>query len=201
MKKKNIIKFLGLQFSRRDPIFQKLMGPRTPFWKCLAPTLVMGKIKVWGHKVGPTSYFLLTHIPFIPWQSALPFLRYGYFKIWPWKQGHTWRSHGGPNILSTQIPFIPCQPSLQLPFLRYGYFKIWPWKSKVNYMGKVKCHHILSQGHSSRSFSRSNDQYPNDRRLDCLHNRLFRRRSKKTSKLHVTGLCEGNSLVTSEFPA
>ena len=35
---------------------------------------------------------------------------------------------------------------------------------------------------------------------DCLFNRLFRRRSKKTSKLHVTGLCEGNSLVTGEFP-
>ena len=30
---------------------------------------------------------------------------------------------------------------------------------------------------------------------------LFRRRSKKTSKLHVTGLCEGNSSVTGEFPA
>ena len=28
---------------------------------------------------------------------------------------------------------------------------------------------------------------------DCLLNRLFRHRSKKTSKLHVTGLCEGNS--------
>ena len=28
---------------------------------------------------------------------------------------------------------------------------------------------------------------------DCLLNRLFRRRSKKTSKLRVTGLCEGNS--------
>ena len=27
----------------------------------------------------------------------------------------------------------------------------------------------------------------------CLLNRLFRRRSKKTSKLHVTGLCVGNS--------
>ena len=27
-----------------------------------------------------------------------------------------------------------------------------------------------------------------------------RRRSKKTSKLHVTGLCEGNSPVTGEFP-
>ena len=30
----------------------------------------------------------------------------------------------------------------------------------------------------------------------CLLNRLFRRRSKKTSKLSVTGLCEGNSPVT-----
>ena len=34
----------------------------------------------------------------------------------------------------------------------------------------------------------------------CFLNRLFRRRSKKTSKLHVTGLCVGNSSVTSEFP-
>ena len=29
---------------------------------------------------------------------------------------------------------------------------------------------------------------------DCLFNRLFRHKSKKTSKLPVTGLCEGNSL-------
>ena len=36
---------------------------------------------------------------------------------------------------------------------------------------------------------------------DCLLNRLFRRRSKKTSKLSVNGLCEGNSPVTGEFPA
>ena len=36
---------------------------------------------------------------------------------------------------------------------------------------------------------------------DCLLGRLFRRRSKKTSKLRVTGLCEGNSPVTGEFPA
>ena len=32
-------------------------------------------------------------------------------------------------------------------------------------------------------------------------NRLFRRRSKKTSKLRVTGLCAGNSPGTGEFPA
>ena len=35
----------------------------------------------------------------------------------------------------------------------------------------------------------------------CLLNRLFRGRSKKTSKLRVTGLCAGNSPVTGEFPA
>ena len=36
---------------------------------------------------------------------------------------------------------------------------------------------------------------------DCLLNRLFRRRSKETSKLRVPGLCGGNSPVTGEFPA
>ena len=34
-----------------------------------------------------------------------------------------------------------------------------------------------------------------------LLNRLYRHRSKKTSKLCVTGLCEGKSPVTGEFPA
>ena len=41
----------------------------------------------------------------------------------------------------------------------------------------------------------SNHQPP-----DCLLNLLFRRRSMKTSKLRVTGLCAGNS-ITGEFPA
>ena len=41
------------------------------------------------------------------------------------------------------------------------------------------------------------DGVSNHPRLDCLLNHLFRRRSKKTSKLRVTGLCEGNSPVNS----
>ena len=45
------------------------------------------------------------------------------------------------------------------------------------------------------------DGVSNHQTHDCLLNRLFRRRSKKTSKLRVTGLCEGNSPVTGEFPA
>ena len=46
-----------------------------------------------------------------------------------------------------------------------------------------------------------NDSVSNHQPQDCLLNRLFRRRSKKTSKLRVTGLCAGNSPGTSEFPA
>ena len=37
------------------------------------------------------------------------------------------------------------------------------------------------------------DGVSNHQPLGCLLNRLFRRRSKKTSKLRVTGLCAGNS--------
>ena len=45
------------------------------------------------------------------------------------------------------------------------------------------------------------DSVSNHQPRDCLLNRLFRRRSKKTSKLCVTGLCAGNSPGTGEFPA
>ena len=41
----------------------------------------------------------------------------------------------------------------------------------------------------------------NHRPPHCLLNRLFRHWWKKTSKLRVTGLCAGNSPVTSEFHA
>ena len=37
------------------------------------------------------------------------------------------------------------------------------------------------------------DSVSNHQPHDCLLNRLFRRRSKKTSKLRVAGLCVGNS--------
>ena len=43
------------------------------------------------------------------------------------------------------------------------------------------------------------DSVSNQQPLNCLLNRLFRRRSKKTPKLRVTGLCAGNSPGTGEF--
>ena len=45
------------------------------------------------------------------------------------------------------------------------------------------------------------DSISNHQPHDCLLNRLFRRRSKKISKLRVTGLCVENSPETGEFPA
>ena len=52
--------------------------------------------------------------------------------------------------------------------------------------------HWRHNGHNSVS---------NHQPHDCLFLRLFRRRSKETSKLRVTGLCVGNSPGTGEFPA
>ena len=43
------------------------------------------------------------------------------------------------------------------------------------------------------------DGVSNHRQLDRFLKRLFNHRSKKTSKLHVTGICAGNSPVTGEF--
>ena len=45
------------------------------------------------------------------------------------------------------------------------------------------------------------DGVSNHQLHDCSLKRLVRRRSKKASKLRVTGLCEENSPVTGEFPA
>ena len=45
------------------------------------------------------------------------------------------------------------------------------------------------------------DGVPNHQPHHRLLNRLLRRRSKKTSKLRVTSLCDGNSPLTGEFPS
>ena len=44
------------------------------------------------------------------------------------------------------------------------------------------------------------DGVSNHQPHQCLLNRLYGRRSKKTSKLRVTGLCVGNSPRTGEYP-
>ena len=65
----------------------------------------------------------------------------------------------------------------------------------TNYCQLVVAINVLQWRHNER------DGVSNHQPHDCLLNGLFRRRSKKTSKLRVTGLCAGNSPVTGEFPA
>ena len=62
-------------------------------------------------------------------------------------------------------------------------FGLGPWRENLS----LQCRHDERNG------------VPNHQLHDCLLKRLIRRRSKKTSKLRVTGLCEGNSVVTGEF--
>ena len=57
--------------------------------------------------------------------------------------------------------------------------------------------HTLLHLHYSYAIMR--DGVSNHQRIDCLLKHLFRRRSKKTTKLRVTGLCDNNSPMTSEF--
>ena len=45
------------------------------------------------------------------------------------------------------------------------------------------------------------DGVSNHRRIDCLFNLMFSCRSKKTSKLRITGPCEGNPPMTGGFPS
>ena len=57
-----------------------------------------------------------------------------------------------------------------------------------------KLEHALQWRHNGH------DAFSNHQPHDCLLSRLFRHRTKKTSKLRVTGLCAGNSPGTGEFP-
>ena len=66
---------------------------------------------------------------------------------------------------------------------------------KTSKMCTVQCHYNpLLWHHNGR------DGISNHQPHDCLLNRSFGCRSKKTSKLRVTGLCARNSPVTGEFP-
>ena len=78
-------------------------------------------------------------------------------------------------------------------------FREWFIQKKWNFIADLLCSNTsimsgivpLQWRHNGR------DGVSNHQPHDCLLNRLFRRKSKKTSKLRVTGLCVGNSPVNS----
>ena len=103
-------------------------------WPWKSKVKVMGEVKVPSHNVSLTSFrsTSIGHpLPELHLFQNLTLKIKGQGHGW----GHSSKSQCGSNILSTHIPFVPCQWAL--PFLRYDLFKIWPWKSKVKVMGEV----------------------------------------------------------------
>ena len=77
------------------------------------------------------------------------------------------------------------------------------WRSVVTFMKQIRMtcglflFHIFSLLWRHNEFGGVSDHQPHD----CLLNRLFSDRSKKTSKFRVTDLCAGNSPGTGEIHA
>ena len=69
---------------------------------------------------------------------------------------------------------------------------------KYMYMGHV---HMVKLTTALQWRHNGHNSVSNHQPHECLLNRLFRRRSKNTSKLRVTGLCAENSPGTGEFSA
>ena len=79
-----------------------------------------------------------------------------------------------PHWLST------CYSWYTVYSIKYAFSFVWLWSYPLQW------HHY------------EHDGIPNHQTHDCLLKCLFKHRSKKTSKLRITGLCEGNSPVNSE---
>ena len=108
------------------------------------------KIQGQGHSSRSQSRdnALSTLIPFIPCQSAITFLGYGYFKIWHWKfKVKVISEVESHNLSPTHIPFLQCESGI--PFLSWDFFKICPWKSRAKVMRQVT---LQSHNVSLRSY-------------------------------------------------
>ena len=116
----------------------------------------------------------------------------GRFGLWPFRS----------------VPVSVCGPFGLWPFRsvavsvcgRFGLWPLWP----VTFLKICTAHHAFLFGVDIRLLyikvtPQRSRWFSNHQPHDCLVNRLFRHRSKKTSKLRVTGLCAGNSPVTGEL--
>ena len=102
-------------------------------WPWKSRVKVMGEVTVQSNNVGLTSYWLTSlsfHVnqAFHSWVTTFSKFDLENQESRSWVRSQ-FKVKFGSNILSTHIPFIPCQSAL--PFLRYHIFKIWPWKSWV----------------------------------------------------------------------
>ena len=124
---------------------------------------------------------------------------------WTHQHNIQWNFGSNDNILSDEMhfekPTEKCRPFCSsLDFVMHNC--LWRVAQKVASMqGLITGVDFLTHGITLQWRHNEGRGVPNHQPHDCLLKRLFRRRSKKTSKLLVTSLCEGNLPLTGEFPA
>ena len=80
-------------------------------WPLKFKVNVMGEVKVQSHKLGPTFRLLIDSHPFCSMSIVHPTPGIQLFQNFTLKiqdQGHCSMSHSESNIVSTNIPFVPC---------------------------------------------------------------------------------------------
>ena len=135
------------------------------------------------HRIRYTFSISLRYLPHLIWCNALrpTYLAHRASNVPKWVPNKTSKPEvSSPCALLCFMVFMYCNT---LPILQD--YSLALWQSYDCHCGDVI----------------KNDFVSNHQPHHCLLNRLFRRRSKKTSKLRVTGLCVGNSPGTSELPA
>ena len=105
---------------------------------------------------------------------------------------------------------MPCQTNASVKWISSGHSPVAVCSMPINLLlpntfrpeqNDPWVHLTTSQPYSSLQWRHNErDGVSNHQPHDCLLNHLFRRRSKKTSKIRVTGLCVVNSPVIGEFP-
>ena len=92
------------------------------------------------------------------------------------------------NIIHIRNACIHIYIYIHVYIYMYTYIYIFMWKNCLMPADLLRPRPSPLQWRHNGRYGR-----PNHRRVDCLFNRLFRRRLQKKSKLRVTVLCEGNS--------
>ena len=135
---------------------------------------------------------------------------------------YTYNEIGGPSMSSNivtyklrkqYIPMIMSMVRALSCLLLFGVLRDYPYSLRLLHWQSFHCHWNSKLTHFEivtpcgdialgplRWRHNGCDSVSNHQPYDCLLNRLFRRRSKKTSKLRVTGLCAGIHRGPVNFP-
>ena len=165
--------------------------------------LIQGSQSYICYKVITWSFLYITILPL----ADLFLITMKWYKIWVKRNDLEWKNININNIsndvlcgpLNDWITSISIRTCCWIQVPR----SVYPVCSSLCFVAvRALCEWCVSLLVKSLQWRHNgHDGLSNHQPRDCLLKRLFRRRSKKTSKLRVTGLYAGNSPVTGEFPA